>query len=86
MDIVFVRVAVEYQDCRKAILFPQPADQNKMLIMSLKLHKLSEDKLDDYELIIQSLDCRAESSDILLTNEVLILQKIKSQKKKLILI
>ena len=76
MNFQVVRVGIEYNGVRKAIVFPKVADKKEMLSSTLSLFSLPKDRWDEFTLMIQLLDCPVENADILQDNEWLCLKEL----------
>jgi len=73
MNSSLTRVVIEYNHSRKLAMFPSNIGETEMLKISFSLFGI-EKEIDTFELLIESLNCKVENSNSLITNEILILQ------------
>ena len=78
MNHPVLRIAVEFHSVRKPFILSAVYDETRLLQIALSLFNIPESELDDYELLLEVLNCRPTSSTILMQNDILLL-KLKSQ-------
>ena len=66
------RVAIEYLGTRKALRIPAEADKKESTCLCIDLFNLPAE-YQDFNLIIQDLDCPIQNAQDLFNNEILLL-------------
>lgn len=70
-----IRVAIEYAGTRRALVIPEASEREEIISMCLMLFNISGD-YQDFQLIIQDLDCPVQTAKELLNNEILLLERL----------
>ena len=70
-----IRIGVDFQGKRKALIIPKDINQKKLICMCLILFSVNEEEAENFMLVFKDLDCEVEDSKLLIMDEVIILKR-----------
>ena len=79
-----IRIGIDYEGNRRALIISPDADIKLLISMALTVFNLSAEEIGNWKLIIQGLDCELITAGEVLNNDILLLKR-KEDKIQIIL-